>query len=41
LKYRFKASEEFWKNFHTLSAAQKASADMLGDFLRKTHLTHG
>jgi plasmid maintenance system killer protein len=26
LNYRYQASEEFWKNFYNLSAAQKASA---------------
>jgi plasmid maintenance system killer protein len=35
LKYRFKASEEFWKNFHTLSAAQKASARYAWGFFKE------
>jgi hypothetical protein len=25
MKYQFRAAEQFWKNFHALSASQKAS----------------
>jgi plasmid maintenance system killer protein len=35
LKYSFKASEEFWKNFHELSAVQKASARYAWEFFKE------
>jgi mRNA-degrading endonuclease YafQ of YafQ-DinJ toxin-antitoxin module len=48
LNYRYQASEEFWKNFYDLSAAQKASVRYAWEIFKenpfdprlKTHKIH-
>jgi mRNA-degrading endonuclease YafQ of YafQ-DinJ toxin-antitoxin module len=48
LNYKFKASEQFWKNFHQLSSAEKASVRYAWEIFKedpfdprlKTHKIH-
>ena len=48
MNYKFKASEEFWKNFYQLSATEKASARYAWEIFKddpfdprlKTHKIH-